>query len=1422
MKKRLLSAALALAMVLTLLPVSAFAVPNPGVTSVSYYTAGQTVTVAGQTQTISSAGWYETNTTDPVTSGVVASSGNSGTWFDNIANAMGANQTYIKLLGDSSESGPLFVNRAMTVDLNGHTASNVQWSINGSYQLTLCDTATSGAVKSAGASISLNGQGRGAATIILTDVSVGSITLNGMGDGTNVNYAQRVTLNGGQVSSTVTLKGNSSTLTLNPSTKNSTVSITGAVTMDGASGLVLNAMNSGNTRGVFSFGGAVTMTQTGAGGQANFGSQTGSGSVTGKFALTSPSGGTVAAYNTTFTGGAELTGYGATFGATSCNIQTALAVGGVGSGTALTDSQKNSLNAPTVNIVGGNVALLGAPQNWGEQLTKGYTVNISGNARVGALGFDNAAVTVTSSAIGTSSGGVILVNGTLTLAGDGSDAGNITLGGTGYGSAVLNVTGTNVTTGAIDVATGNTRTVSVNIPASDTNYFERLGSATNGTLANGSAVVKGGGFGAKVKVDYLDNSLQLQVENTNTGAKAKYVYYGTTATDMNNLVAAYQKASNKDSFKVTPVHDGTGTDEANFQLADGETSGTGGDPAPNIVLKITFKKDKAQTFTLPTWVNNREVGVWTLASDENIQRNGGATYMTTEDATFNAQVGNYSLTKLTNVAVSTNGNLNPGVTATLSGNTIKLSGNVTEKGTATIPLVLTTDNGDKVNISVGWNGTVTNFSSKADPDVLNVVDNGLALQVVNSSVKYTLDGSGLRRQVEKLNIGKGEIVTTIANSVPGTALFRENLGKAMSSKTAASFDFSGSGAVSEAFGRAIAAITDSNIVSWRTSAQNTAWRNEGNTGTPTDQQRQSTGYSDVYIVPYLNVNVTSIDNSGLMTATMEPYYRIEVRVANNTKDPIVVQTGRTMGVLSGEMGEVEVVLPVEEAFQEGFDDSGYAHQNATYVYEVDGTASDDGTPARLSFTITHAANTGNGFGTIVINNVAPLVRLEDKDGDSRGAYDALQAAVDDAENTDVITVDAAYKGNRTINVTGVARTFKVDAKGPDGIKVSNTADTVSWQNDGGVYTVQLLRNNAPAPTEKPIPITVASVTGGSASLSASRANEGETITVTLTPSANYRVGGVTVTAAVKNSTTGATTNTTVATTAASTNSWRFVVPTGATSVTVTPSFTKTQTTTNPTVTVSNPNRGRGTATTSAGSNQVAPGTTVTVSTAPASGQRTMGLSVTGATAYRIGENQFTFTVPSGYATVVVTPTFDAQNGTSFSDVWSTEYFSPAVAWAVGRGITNGTSTYTFGSYNSCTREDMVTFLYRAAGSPAVGNVRNPFWDVQPGSYYYNAVMWAVSKGITNGVSSNQFGVGQNVTRAQAVTFLYRYNGSPAASTNSGFYDVPSSEYYAKAVSWANATGVTNGTSTTAFSPNQNCQRAQIVSFLYRNATGARA
>lgn len=169
----------------------------------------------------------------------------------------------------------------------------------------------------------------------------------------------------------------------------------------------------------------------------------------------------------------------------------------------------------------------------------------------------------------------------------------------------------------------------------------------------------------------------------------------------------------------------------------------------------------------------------------------------------------------------------------------------------------------------------------------------------------------------------------------------------------------------------------------------------------------------------------------------------------------------------------------------------------------------------------------------------------------------------------------------------------------------------------------------------------------------------------------------------------------------------------------------------------------------------------------------------------------------------------------FVDVPTDAYYYDAVAWAVENGVTGGTSATIFSPNNACTRAQMVTFLWRAAGSPETETAVNPFTDVSSSAYYYDAVLWAAEQGITSGTSATTFSPDATVTRSQTVTFLWRNAGSPMVSGN-GFVDVAADAYYATAVAWAAREGITSGTSATTFSPDAACTRAQIVTFLYRH------
>ena len=169
----------------------------------------------------------------------------------------------------------------------------------------------------------------------------------------------------------------------------------------------------------------------------------------------------------------------------------------------------------------------------------------------------------------------------------------------------------------------------------------------------------------------------------------------------------------------------------------------------------------------------------------------------------------------------------------------------------------------------------------------------------------------------------------------------------------------------------------------------------------------------------------------------------------------------------------------------------------------------------------------------------------------------------------------------------------------------------------------------------------------------------------------------------------------------------------------------------------------------------------------------------------------------------------------FVDVPEGSYYEEAVNWAVEKGITTGTDATHFSPDGICTRAQAVTFLWRAAGSPAAKSAVMPFTDVKAGSYYYDAVLWAVENGITKGTSDTMFSPDATCSRAQIVTFLWRSQKSPAAGTANPFTDVKASAYYADAVLWAVKEDVTKGTTNTMFSPDANCTRAQIVTFIWR-------
>ena len=233
-------------------------------------------------------------------------------------------------------------------------------------------------------------------------------------------------------------------------------------------------------------------------------------------------------------------------------------------------------------------------------------------------------------------------------------------------------------------------------------------------------------------------------------------------------------------------------------------------------------------------------------------------------------------------------------------------------------------------------------------------------------------------------------------------------------------------------------------------------------------------------------------------------------------------------------------------------------------------------------------------------------------------------------------------------------------------------------------------------------------------------------------------------------------------------------------------------------------------------NSAKKGDTVTITVTPDRYYKVDGVTVKDSSGNEIavtdnGDGTFTFKMPD--SKVTVEPVFSWDN--PFGDVSENAYYTPAVEWALKNNVTNGTGDgTTFSPDASCTRAQIVTFLWRAAGCPEPAGA-NSFTDVSADAYYAKAVAWAAEQGITSGTGNGKFSPDAACTRSQSMTFLYHAAGSPEVADSISFSDIADGSYYADAVAWAARNGVTSGTSATTFSPNAACTRAQIMTFLYR-------
>ena len=396
-------------------------------------------------------------------------------------------------------------------------------------------------------------------------------------------------------------------------------------------------------------------------------------------------------------------------------------------------------------------------------------------------------------------------------------------------------------------------------------------------------------------------------------------------------------------------------------------------------------------------------------------------------------------------------------------------------------------------------------------------------------------------------------------------------------------------------------------------------------------------------------------------------------------------------------------------------------------------------------------------------------------------------------------------------------------------QISNNKSTLELADvsDSGTYWV-LVNDGSSTKTSNAVNVTITKA-DGTASVSMEGWTYGETAKKPVPTSETNGTNGVTYQYKVKGANDG-TYSTTVPTNVGSyTVKATFPATDNYKEVTATADFVIAQAThhssgsssSNPTYSVTTPSKSEN-GKVSLDKSTAKKGDTVTVTVTPDAGYQLDKLTVTdkNGTVLKLtdkGDGKYSFTMPDGK--VEIKAVFAKKVETSpFGDVSADAYYYKAVQWAQEKGITDGISSNLFGPKQPCTRSQIVTFLWRAAGSPEPKGTAAGMTDVAPGSYYAKAVAWAIENGITTGTAEGTFSPDATCTRAQAVTFLARAQNAKATG-KTAFSDVPADSYFADAVAWAQANGVTTGTSETTFSPDNDCTRAQIVTFLYRANQG---
>lgn len=1349
MKKRILSALLALVMVLALLPATVFAAAaETGKTSVRYYDKVQPNLLDESGQKIG-PGWYYQFQMDvsnnrketryaKVDTGVVTGTSTSGTWYESADAALAKGQTSFTLLSDQTISGTL--DRNLTVDTNGRMLTVGNADMAKVTSLTVTDARYAAAQK-----------------VGDNTVSQGAVSWNLDNSGTGTQSFTLTLRNGGQLSGGVSLTNPANhTITMTDYAK-----IGGNVTMSGNAATNANAQN-------------VSL--------SNYSKITGAVELTGNSSRVNVASSEMGALTLKGTG-TQLTVNGI--------------ISKVGAVTLNSAQSKTTGTNATVNISQGQVESI---TQTADDLKSNIKITVGENGSVGTITIVNGAdITVNQGSTGT----ITLPSGTLTVNGPSARLGALNLNGTGNTTFKVAGTGNSITS----VNASNGTSLKVDIAAEISNTFGAV--SLDGYKGHG---IKGGTYTSTAPTaDALANS----------GNEA-LIYQ---ATDSSKVTTFYTSAQLADGLYKQATKGGTLT-----IVGQATTS------SPSGVITFMRGTNKAGELNyygvttipmLPNKALGTPVATWTDTTNKNKTYNAGGSYDVPQgggNVTLSTQGASQVVTKINGLSTATGTDVNHNITASLNGNVITLSGAVEPiGGIATFQLNLLTDlvdeNQKQVIIPVWVNYNSVNkrtyFGNQTLDGGLTVNADGSRLTLFDGSTYYTLNGSGLRVMDENFTTSAaddGGVVATYTGT--GDAATKQYVANLIQG-TGSSFNWKNSTAVKQAVNAVQAGITSSQVQNWRDQAQRKAWQNHYS-GSPTKDQYTtdpvSSGYTDVWLVPYLNVTASKYNQNGTLTAALSVYYRVEVRKGSDAATAIEVQAGRALGTLGEEFG-TGVVVKFSNDLNNQINLNGnnaYMRQDDTYVYQNSSNG----------FTISHSGRTG--LGTIVIDQTAPLVMLERKSGAPNTThvpagtiayYTTLQAAVNDTQPQpknyeDVITVLNGYKASDSIDVTGLARTFYIKAEGNTTLTRASNNFTMTPDTTGSLWTVQLAKETATGT----VAIYVTDVANGNASASIVRAKAGDTVTITTNPNSGYYTLGV---SAVGSN------NTSIAV-SGSGNSWSFKVPDNVVSVTVTPNFGVG----GGQVSINVNNATNGSATVSSGTNNVTQGSTITVYTVPRAGYRATGVSVyfnngTSVNATNTGTNTWVFTVPAGATTATVTPSFAVETGLPFTDVGSNDFYLQYVNFVYKHGMMEGFGNkYTFNGNGNVTRAQIVLILYRLSGSPSVSGVTK-FSDVPANQWYSAAVAWASNNNIVNGRSNSIFDPGTAVTRQELAAILYRYNnyrglGNGNLSNLSQFTDRGYVQSYAKeAMQWAVGNGIISGTTNTTLSPNGTAIRYQAAAMLTR-------